>query len=126
VRILFGIALGVVLAVDRSPFLGDLAGGEPQPETEKMTRDRVQLQRAVRLVAVQVDRDADDRDVGTARVYEKYLLTGQLTMLPSSETGRRETRYLTNPLRPMNFVLRHFLQRVSQRIFYAIHVARII
>ena len=63
VRIFFGLALGVVLAVDRGPLLGHLAGGQPQPETEEVARDGMQLQRAVRLVAVQVDGDAGDRDV---------------------------------------------------------------
>lgn len=63
-RIFFGIALGVVLAVDGSPFLGHLAGGQPQPETEEVRRDRVQFQSTVRLVAMQEDRHAGNGDVG--------------------------------------------------------------
>ncbi len=36
VRVVGGFALGVVLAVDRCPLLGDHAGGQPQPEAEEM------------------------------------------------------------------------------------------
>ena len=38
VGVFFGFAFGVVLAVDRRPSLGGHAGGQPQPETEKMRR----------------------------------------------------------------------------------------
>ncbi len=63
VRIIDRLALGVVLAVNGGPFLGDHARGEPHPETEEVRRDRTQVQRAVRLAAMQPDRDAGDRDV---------------------------------------------------------------
>jgi hypothetical protein len=63
VRIFFGLALGVVLTMDRGPLAGQHASGHPQPEAEKMTDDRMQLQRAVRLAAMQIDRHADNRDV---------------------------------------------------------------
>jgi hypothetical protein len=61
--IVFGLALGVCLAVDRDPLLGHHAGAEPEPEAEEVRRDRVQVERAVRLRAVQEDRDRGDRDV---------------------------------------------------------------
>ena len=63
VRVVFGFALGVVFAVNRHPFFGDLPGGQPQPKTEEMRHGCVQIHRAVRLVAVQVDRDTGDGDV---------------------------------------------------------------
>ena len=77
VRIFFGIALGMVLAVNRGPFLGDLPGGEPQPETEKMTGDWVQLECPMRLVTVQIDRDAGDRNVRNEQRVKEDLPTGQ-------------------------------------------------
>ena len=40
----FGLlALGVVFTVDSSPFLSHLTCGEPQPQTEKMRRQWVQV-----------------------------------------------------------------------------------
>ena len=63
VRVLRRLALGVVLAVDRGPLLGDHARGEPQPEAEEVAHDRVQVERPVRLAAVQVERHARDRDL---------------------------------------------------------------
>ena len=55
---------GVVLAVHCDPFPGDHAGGKPQPEAEKMTYHRMQIERAVRLVTMQIDCDGNDGDVG--------------------------------------------------------------
>ena len=69
VRVFFGFALGVVLAVDRHPFLGHHAGAQPEPEAEEMRRNRAQIHGPVRLRAVQEDRDRRDRDVrGDERV----------------------------------------------------------
>jgi hypothetical protein len=39
VRIVDGLALGVMLAVDGGPGLGGHTGGAPQPEAKKMTDD---------------------------------------------------------------------------------------
>ncbi|MNO72932.1 hypothetical protein D3C76_638880 [compost metagenome] len=64
VRVVGGFALGVVLAVDGSPFAGVLRRGQPQPETEEVLERAIELQGPVRGVAVQVDRDADDGHVG--------------------------------------------------------------
>ena len=63
-RILRRFAACVVLAVDGHPLAGHHAGRQPEPESEEMADDRVQRQTPVRLVAVQEDRDARDRDVG--------------------------------------------------------------
>ncbi len=63
VGVVGGFALGVVFAVDGGPLAGVHAGGEPEPEAEKVLERRVQLKRAVRRVAVQVHCDADDGNV---------------------------------------------------------------
>ena len=64
VRVFDGLALGVVLAVDRGPFLRDHAGRHPQPEAEEVAGDRMQVQRAMRLAAMQEDGNGRNRDVG--------------------------------------------------------------
>ena len=58
------LLFGVVFAVDGCPVFGQHAGGQPQPETEEMRRDRMQIQRTVCGVTMQVNRDARNRDVG--------------------------------------------------------------
>jgi hypothetical protein len=63
VRVAHLLAFGVVFAVHRRPFLGDLTGGKPEPETEKMRRYGVQLQRAMRLMPVQKNGNARNSDV---------------------------------------------------------------
>jgi len=64
VRVFRALALRVVLAMDGSPLLGVHPGGEPEPEAEEVRHDGVQLQGAVRLAAMQIDRDGRDRDMG--------------------------------------------------------------
>ena len=73
VRVAVLFAFGVVFAVNGGPFFGDHAGGHPQPETEKVRRNGVQVQRAVGLVAVQKDGDAGDRDVGEHQGHDQHL-----------------------------------------------------
>ncbi|MNM61401.1 hypothetical protein D3C81_727020 [compost metagenome] len=63
VRVIGGFAFGVVLAVDGSPLAGIHRRGQPQPETEEMLQRGMQLERAMRRKAMQVDGDADDRDM---------------------------------------------------------------
>ncbi len=63
VRVVGRLDLGVVLAVDRDPLLGHHAGREPQPEAEEVADGRGEVERTVRLGAVQEDRDAGDGDV---------------------------------------------------------------
>jgi hypothetical protein len=53
VRIVLGLALRVVLAMDRDPLLRHHAGRQPEPEAEEVRRDRMQLERPVRLRPVQ-------------------------------------------------------------------------
>ena len=61
--IIHGFAFSVVLAVHSSPLLGDHASRKPKPETKKMRCNRMQIQRAVRLAAVQKNSDASNGDV---------------------------------------------------------------
>ena len=63
VRIAFAIGERVVLAMARDPFLRDDRRGEPQPEAHRQRGDRVQVHAAMRLRAMQEQRDADVRDV---------------------------------------------------------------
>jgi hypothetical protein len=78
VRIFFGLALGVVLAVDGGPFLGHHAGGHPQPETEEVAGDRVQFERAMRLATMQVESHAHDGDVRHHQCVNDNLPTGRV------------------------------------------------
>src|SRR5258706_745783 len=63
VRVLRRLAFGLVLAVHRHPFPGQHARGEPQPEPQEMTHRRMQVERVMRLAAMQAEGDADDGDV---------------------------------------------------------------
>jgi hypothetical protein len=64
VRVFLGLALGVVLAVDRHPLAGDHRGGQPGPEAEHVRDRRVEIHAAMRLAAVQVQRDREDGQLG--------------------------------------------------------------
>ena len=64
VRVVFGFAFGVVLAVDGGPLESVLSGGQPQPEAKKMFQHRMQFQGPVGGIAVQVYSDADNSDMG--------------------------------------------------------------
>src|SRR5690606_28745568 len=63
VRIALALAERMMLAVHRDPFFRRRAGIHPEPEPEEMPYGRVEIHRAVRLVAMKVQRDADHRDV---------------------------------------------------------------
>ena len=76
-RVLVGLAASVVLAVDGDPFLGPHAGGQPQPESEEMADQRVQIDGAVSLAAVQVQGDGGDRDLGQDERDEEVAPPGQ-------------------------------------------------
>jgi hypothetical protein len=64
VRILRALALGVVLSVHRGPFPGDHSRRQPQPEAEEVAYRRMQLERAMRLVTMEINGDGCDGDVG--------------------------------------------------------------
>ena len=57
-------ALGVMLTMYCRPFLGHHAGSKPQPEAKEMAGQRMQLKRAMRLMAVQVYGDTGNRNMG--------------------------------------------------------------
>ena len=57
------LTLGVVFAVNRHPLFSHLTGTKPQPESEKMRWNRVQIHGSVGLVAMQVNGHAGDGDV---------------------------------------------------------------
>ena len=78
VRILGGLRMRVVLAVNRGPPLRAHPGGEPEPETEDVGEPGVQIDGAMRRVTVQVDGDGDD-----GRVTEEE---GGDRLLPDVET----------------------------------------
>ncbi len=73
VGILAGFALGVMLTVNGRPRLGVLGRGQPQPEPEHVLQYRVQVQRVVGGVAVQIEGDADNGHVGHAQRYQNQL-----------------------------------------------------
>ena len=54
VRVFGRPALGTVFAVTGRPFIGSHAGRQPQPQTEAMSGQRMQVQSAMRSMAVQV------------------------------------------------------------------------
>ena len=73
VRVIHGFTLGVVLAVHRHPLLGHLASSQPKPETEEMRRNGVQFHGAMRLMAVQIKRHADNGDVSSHQRVQRDL-----------------------------------------------------
>jgi hypothetical protein len=62
-RIFFSFTFSMVFAMYRRPFLSHLACRQPQPETEKMTGDCMQLQGAMCLTAMQEDGHTGNRDM---------------------------------------------------------------
>ena len=67
VRVVGQLAFGVMLAVNGGPRFGGHAGGCPQPEAKEMADDGVQIQRAMRGVTVQINRDRGDGDMGQSQ-----------------------------------------------------------
>src|SRR5690554_3762735 len=64
VGVFLGFTLGVMFTVDGGPLLGILRSGHPQPETEKMPEHRMQIQGVMSRMAMQIERNADDGDMG--------------------------------------------------------------
>ena len=78
VRVFGLLAFGMVFAVDRSPLLGHLTGGQPQPEAKEMRGNRMKLKRPVGLVAVQEDCHTDHGDMGHGQREQHDLPPAQL------------------------------------------------
>jgi hypothetical protein len=78
VRILLGLAGGMVLTMDGDPLAGDHAGGQPQPQAEEVAYGRVQFHGTVRLGTVQEDGDSGDGDVGQQQGCEDQLPYGEI------------------------------------------------
>lgn len=57
VRVVWRFTFGVMLAVDGDPLFGDHAGGQPQPKSEEMADAGMEIERAVRLRAMQENGD---------------------------------------------------------------------
>jgi hypothetical protein len=68
----------MVFAVNGGPLFGDLAGGQPEPEAEKMRRNRMQIQGAMRLMSVQEHGHADHGDVGHCQREQHDLPPSQI------------------------------------------------
>ena len=66
VRVFRLFALGVMLAVDGCPRLRRHARGAPQPEAEEVADDRMQIQRPMRGMTMQINRYSGDGDVREA------------------------------------------------------------
>jgi hypothetical protein len=78
VRVFHGFALGVMLAMDRRPFLGYHAGTHPQPQAKEMCDQRVQIQRAMRLMPVQEDGHRGDCDMRQTQCYQHVSPPGPI------------------------------------------------
>ena len=63
VRIVLGLGGGVVLAMHRRPLLRHHAGCQPQPQAEEEAKPRLQVQRSMRRMPMQIHRHGDDGDV---------------------------------------------------------------
>jgi hypothetical protein len=61
--IINGFAFSVVLAVNGGPLFGNHTRGKPEPEAEKMGCNWMQIERTVRLAAVQKNSNASNGDV---------------------------------------------------------------
>ena len=85
VRVLGGLAPGVVLAMDRHPVARRHPRGDPQPKAEEVTGDRMQVQRPVRLRAVQEDGDGGDGDVRERQRHQDQFKPVQTEQSPVQE-----------------------------------------
>ena len=72
------IGVGVVAAVHRDPLARHGSGAEPEPEPEKMSQDRMQHEAAVRLVPVQIERDAEKHQLNQPKADEPVAPKRQL------------------------------------------------
>ena len=63
VRVTFDFAQRMMFAVYGNPLLGEHAGRHPDPQPEKMSQHRVQIDAAMSLVTMQIQCDAHDGDL---------------------------------------------------------------
>ena len=61
-----------------TPFTRHLTSADPQPEPEEMRRNRMQVHRAMGLMAVQVNRDTGNRDVRRRQRIQNDFPPGQI------------------------------------------------
>jgi len=73
VRVFRRFRLRMMFSMDGHPLPGDHACGQPDPETEEMTGCRMEIERVMRLMPVQVYRDRDDREMGEAQCDQQVL-----------------------------------------------------
>jgi hypothetical protein len=84
-----------MLAVDGG-LLGDHAGGQPQPETEEMAGQRMQVQRTMRLMAVQKNGDRGNGDVRQHQCDDDIPHHGRSSK-PLSQNMRADNLEMGNP-----------------------------
>ena len=91
VRIFFSLAFRMVFAMDRDPLLGDHRSGEPDPQAEKVRDDRVEIDTAVRLAAVQIKRHREDGDLGHDQQIDQQRAPAHLQQAASEkiDQGRK-------------------------------------
>ena len=87
-----GFAFCVMFAVDGCPLTCVLRSGEPQPEPEEVFESRIQLQRPMRRIAMQIDRNRDDGHMSHRQRDRYYLPDGKVeqTVVPHRLLGPRE------------------------------------
>ena len=99
VRIALPFAPSMVLAVDRHPLLGDHAGGQPKPEPVEMHHGGMQVEPAVRLAAMQEDRDARNGDMSHHQGEDDDSKPGSLRQAASGKSQKcvhGQSRILTD------------------------------
>ena len=67
VRIVRGFTVDVMLAMNRYPLAGVHSGGKPQPQTEEMRNQRMQVKRVMRLLSMQKNGHRNNRNMGQAQ-----------------------------------------------------------
>src|SRR5688572_22942354 len=79
--------------MDRDPFPRAHSRREPQPDAEEVARDRMQLDRAMRLAAMQEDGDGSDGDVGQPERDQHVAPPGEI------EYAREQARHACSLLK---------------------------
>src|SRR6185503_3159920 len=85
VRVALLIRIDVMPAVNRDPLLGDHSRAEPQPEAEYVPQYRMQSEAAMRLVPVEIKRNAQEHHLDHHEGHYHVAPEGQL----KKTVGRR-------------------------------------